>query len=157
MGVGQSRNRLAQRQEGNACCHRKHPEDGLDSRSVGHFAERVRRKNLDSSRKTRNNSTGTEQALKTGTIGQQSNNNQPTKEPTFPRTRRKKQHSDEKKKKQTTSRAEERHRFYPSPPQRGAVMKEKIKQTLVASSFPFLFCVPTLSLFSRFQEQQPRI
>merc|ERR1712142_837698 len=46
-------------------------------------------KNLDSSRKTRNNSTGTEHALKTGTIGQQSNNNQPTKEPTFPRTRRK--------------------------------------------------------------------
>merc|ERR1712111_157873 len=88
--VGQSRNRLAQRQEGNACCHRKHPEDGLDSRSVGHFAERVRRKNLDSSRKTRNNSTGTEHALKTGTIGQQSNNNQPTKEPTFPRTRKKK-------------------------------------------------------------------
>merc|ERR1712234_83215 len=80
----------AQRQEGNACCHRKHPEDGLDSRSVGHFAERVRRTNLDSSRKTRNNSTGTEHALKTGTIGQQSNNNQPTKEPTFPRTRRKK-------------------------------------------------------------------
>merc|ERR1712114_158456 len=54
--------------------------------------------NLDSSRKTRNNSTGTEHALKTGTIGQQSNNNQPTKEPTFPRTRKKKQHIDEKKK-----------------------------------------------------------
>merc|ERR1711872_64787 len=77
--------------EGNACCHRKHPEDGLDSRSVGHFAERVRRKNLDSSRKTRNNSTGT--------IGQQSNNNQPTKEPTFPRTRRKKNNISMKRKK----------------------------------------------------------
>jgi len=49
-----------------------------------------------------------------------------------------------KKKKQTTSRAEERHRFYPSPPQHGAVMKEKSKQTLglVASSFPFLFLCP---------------
>merc|ERR1712142_1248106 len=104
---------------------------------------------FDSSRKTRNNSTGTEHALKTGTIGQQSNNNQPTKEPTFPRTRRKKQHIDEKKKKQTTSRAEERHRFYPSPPQHGAVMKEKSKQTLglVASSFPFLFLCPD-SLFT---------
>merc|ERR1712121_507220 len=47
-------------------------------------------------------------------------------------------------KKKTTSRAEERHRFYPSPPQHGAVMKEKSKQTLglVASSFPFLFLCP---------------
>jgi len=127
----------------------EHPEDGLDSRSVGHFAERVRRKDLDSSRKTRNNSTGTEHALKTGTIGQQSNNNQPTKEPTFPRTRRKKQHIDEKKK-QTTSRAEERHVFYPSPPQHGAVLQEISKQTLglVASSFPFLFFVSRLSLFT---------
>jgi len=49
-----------------------------------------------------------------------------------------------KGKKKTTSRAEERHRFYPSPPQHGAVMKEKSKQTLglVASSFPFLFLCP---------------
>merc|ERR1712240_151688 len=65
-------------------------------------------------------------------------------------TRRKKQHIDEKqKKKQTTSGAEERHRFYPSPPQHGAVMKEKSKQTLglVASSFPFLFLCPD-SLFT---------
>jgi len=137
----------------------EHPEDGLDSRSVGHFAERVRRKNLDSSRKTRNNSTGTEHALKTGTIGQQSNNNQPTKEPTFPRTRRKKQHIDEKKKKPTTSGAEERHRFYPSPPQHGAVMKEKKQANAWAGRviFPFPFFVSRLSLFSRFQEQQPRI
>merc|ERR1712168_104830 len=53
------------------------------------------------------------------------------------------------KKKQTTSRAEERHRFYPSPPQQGVVMTEKSKQTLglVASSFPFLFLCPD-SLFT---------
>jgi len=69
----------------------------------------------------------------------------------------KKQHIDEKKK-QTTSRAEERHVFYPSPPQHGAVLQEISKQTLglVASSFPFLFLCPD-SLFSLFQEEQPRI
>merc|ERR1711931_209042 len=142
--VGQSRNRLAQRQEGNACCHRKHPEDGLDSRSVGHFAERVRRKNLDSSRKTRNNSTGTEHALKTGTIAQQSNNNQPTKEPTFPRTRRKKQHIDEKQKTDNISRRRTAPFLSISTTTRCRNERKKKQQTLglVASSFPFLFLCP---------------
>merc|ERR1711970_423588 len=34
----QSRNRPPQRQEGDARRHRKRPKDGLDSRSLGHFA-----------------------------------------------------------------------------------------------------------------------
>merc|ERR1712025_249961 len=36
--VGQGRNRLAQRQEGDARCHRKRPENALDSQPFGHFA-----------------------------------------------------------------------------------------------------------------------
>merc|ERR1712198_447834 len=56
-----------------------------------------------------------------------------------------------KKKKQTTSRAEERHRFYPSPPQHGAVMKEKKASKRLGWSRHLslsFFCVPTLSLFT---------
>merc|ERR1739845_56917 len=138
----------AQRQEGNACCHRKHPEDGLDSRSVGHFAERVRMKNLDSSRKTRNNSTGTEHALKTGTIGQQSNNNQPTKEPTFPRTRRKKQHIDEKQKKNTDNIWRRRTAPFLSISTTTRCRNERKKQANAWAGrviFPFPFFVSQLS------------
>merc|ERR1712168_34140 len=56
-----------------------------------------------------------------------------------------------KRKKQTTSRAEERHRFCPSPPQHGAVMKEKKASKRLGWSRHLslsFFCVPTLSLFT---------
>jgi len=129
----------------------EHPEDGLDSRSFGHFAELLRRENPDSPQKTRNNSTGTGHELKTGKIGQQSNNNQPTKEPTFPRTRKRKNDISMKRKTQQHLAQKKNGTVFPSPPRHGAIMKTKNQANAWAGRviFPLSFFCVSLSLFPR--------